>query len=118
MAAHRRMLTSRCAQAAGQAADLARAPDRRGDPVPGPDRVRLAVPACGSPALPDQVTPLTCVACGTGVPLSNPAGKPRGGGERLDVGGAKAVSRRLGRAEIVNLFARARRLAATSVAVL
>ena len=45
----------RAARAAGKATDLAAAAGHRGNLVPGPDRVRLAVPACGLPALADRL---------------------------------------------------------------
>src|SRR5215470_2431995 len=52
----------RTAGAAGAAADLAEAADHRGDLVPGPDRVRLAVPARRLPALADRLRVLRHLA--------------------------------------------------------
>src|SRR5690349_1852057 len=45
----------RAARPAGAAADLAPAADHRGDLVPGPHRLRLAVSAIGLPALADRL---------------------------------------------------------------
>jgi hypothetical protein len=62
MAGHRPVSAVWGARAAGQTAGLAAPPDHRGDLVPGPGRVRLAVSARGLPALADPLRVLRRVA--------------------------------------------------------